>query len=62
MAHDIVIDVAPNGEVKIEVKGFKGAGCKALTKEFEESLGKKISSVDTKEVYESERIPVRNRA
>lgn len=62
MAEEIIIDVAPNGEVKLEVKGVKGRGCKALTKEFEESLGKKVSDVETKEIYEQERIPAKNRA
>jgi hypothetical protein len=62
MSTEIIIDVAPDGQVKVEVKGVKGRGCKALTKDYEESLGKKVSSIDTKEAYEQERIQSHNRS
>lgn len=36
----IEVDIAPDGEVKIEAFGFQGGACLAATKEIEEALGK----------------------
>lgn len=36
----IEVDVAPDGEVKIEAFGFEGGACLAATKEIEDALGK----------------------
>lgn len=36
---EIVIDIAPNGDVTIEGKGIEGPDCKALTRELEQALG-----------------------
>ncbi len=36
---EILIDVSPTGDVKIEGKGIAGSDCTALTKELEEALG-----------------------
>lgn len=38
----VVIDILPNGEVKVEAIGFEGCGCEEATKAVEE-LGKIIS-------------------
>ena len=35
----IIIDVTPEGAVKIEAIGFKGQACEAATKAVEEALG-----------------------
>jgi hypothetical protein len=35
----IIIEVGPEGEVKIEAVGFKGHVCEAATKAIEEALG-----------------------
>lgn len=36
---EIVIDIDPSGDVKVEGKGFVGSECQALTKAIEEALG-----------------------
>ena len=58
---EIIVTIEPNGSTKLEVKGIKGQGCKALTKEFEEQLGRKVSDVPTTELYEHERVQVKAR-
>lgn len=35
----IEVVITPDGEVKIEAKGFNGKGCLAATKAFEDALG-----------------------
>ena len=58
---EIIITIEKNGTTKVEVKGVKGQGCKALTKDFEQRLGKKVSETPTGEMYEQERTTVRGR-
>ena len=36
---EIIVEVAANGDVRVEGKGIKGHGCTALTKAIEEALG-----------------------
>ena len=36
---DIIIDIGPDGEIKMEVKGAVGADCEKLTEALEEALG-----------------------
>lgn len=44
-----------DGAVEVEAKGFKGGGCDAATKAFEEVLGGEITSKKRKaEFYEKE--------
>lgn len=57
---EIIVTISKNNETKVEVKGIKGKGCLALTKEFEEKLGNKISDVPTSEMHEPERQQVRH--
>ena len=35
----IIIEIGPDGSVKIEAIGFKGSACEAATKPFEQALG-----------------------
>jgi hypothetical protein len=51
MAQEILIDVAPNGEVQITTKGFKGRSCKEATAELEKALGAVVTDVDTPEMH-----------
>jgi hypothetical protein len=37
---EIVIDVAPDGSVKVEAKGYTGAECELATKAFEDAVGR----------------------
>ena len=39
MATEIILDFAPDGEVKMEGKGFQGKGCDEAMGHFEKSLG-----------------------
>jgi hypothetical protein len=39
MKKQIVIEVSPTGEIKIEAVGFNGKGCEAATKAIEDALG-----------------------
>ena len=39
MPKSIEIEIATNGDVKIEAIGFKGKGCEAATKAIEDALG-----------------------
>jgi len=46
------IEIAPNGQVKIHVKGVKGQACLEYARVFEEMLGKIIHLEHTSEYYE----------
>lgn len=35
----VLVSISPTGEVTVEAQGVKGAGCHALTKAIEQSLG-----------------------
>ncbi len=35
----VIIEVSPTGEIKLEAKNFKGADCEKATKALEEALG-----------------------
>ena len=39
MATEIILDFAPNGEVKMEGKGFQGKSCDEAMSHFEKALG-----------------------
>jgi hypothetical protein len=46
--HEVIIEISQAKPV-ITVKGFKGKGCKDVTKELERSLGKKTRETLTHE-------------
>jgi hypothetical protein len=35
----VIVEVTPEGEVKVEAVGFKGQGCEKATKAIEEAMG-----------------------
>ncbi len=37
--HEVEIAIAPNGDVRVEVRGMKGPGCLEVTREMETLLG-----------------------
>jgi hypothetical protein len=51
---DIIVDISPEGEVKIEGRGFKGAECHKATAALEAALGKIVSSRPTPEFYQAQ--------
>lgn len=50
---EIIVDISPEGEVKISVKGVKGKSCKDLTKALEAALGDVKESKTTREYTEN---------
>jgi hypothetical protein len=53
MAHEIDIDIKPDGTFSFGVKGVKGKKCKELTK-FLEELGDTLSQEATSEYYQED--------
>jgi hypothetical protein len=53
MAEEIIVEVSPQGEVKVSVKGVKGKSCKDMTKALEAAFGDVQSSVKTSEFNET---------
>ena len=47
----IIIEVSPEGELKIEAVGFKGAACVKATEAFEKALGVVKSKTKKPEYY-----------
>ncbi len=48
------ITIAPNGEVKVHIQGFKGKSCLEVVKLFEKMVGELKSQQQTSEFYEPE--------
>jgi fructose-specific phosphotransferase system component IIB len=55
MSKTITIDVAPDGGVKIETKGFSGAECQRATAEIERALGPVKVDMKTAEFHQAQR-------
>ena len=51
MSKTIVIIVSPEGETKIETKGFSGSQCREASSFIEEALGQQTSERLTAEYY-----------
>jgi hypothetical protein len=49
----IEIVVSPQGETKIETKGFAGATCREASKFIEQALGKRVQEKLTAEFHSS---------
>lgn len=50
MAKKILMEVSPEGEIKITTSGFKGTECLKATAALEKALGKKTSDQPTAEM------------
>ena len=46
------ITIAPNGEVKLHIQGYKGKSCLEAMKLFEQVVGELKSRSETSEFYE----------
>lgn len=53
---EIDIEITPDGEVKLTVKGVSGAACLELTRGIEEALGLVVSREKTSEYYQNEAV------
>lgn len=58
MMQDIIIDIEPDGKIKIEAQGFEGPECKQLTAEIEKALGE-VTTVKEKPEYRRGRMVTR---
>ena len=52
----IEILVNPQGEVKVETKGFTGGSCREASRFIEQALGKKSSEQMTAEFYQTQTV------
>lgn len=54
MAKQILMQVSPEGEIKITTTGFKGTECLKATAALEKALGKKTADQPTTEMKQQE--------
>ena len=50
MAEEIIVDIMPDGKVKMEAKGFHGKQCEVTMAELESALGR-VTDVKLKPEY-----------
>ncbi len=50
----IEVVISPNGETKIETKGFAGSSCQEASQFLEQALGAKVSEKPTAEFYQTQ--------
>jgi len=62
MSEEIIVEINPQGEVKVSVKGVKGKSCKDLTKNLEAAFGSVTETKKTGEFNESEQTRVQHRS
>ena len=51
----IEITVAPDGQSKVETKGFAGPACREASKPFEQALGLRTAETLTAEFHQEQR-------
>lgn len=49
--HELVIEIAPDGTVKLEVQGVSGPSCMELTKDLELEIGKVLATEKKTEYF-----------
>jgi hypothetical protein len=62
MNKTIEITVSPQGQTRVETKGFAGAECKQASKSLEEALGVTTAESVTSEFHQVNRSDIRNHA
>jgi acylphosphatase len=50
----VIVNISPDGEVKVEAAGVAGSGCQQLTKAIEDALGRATADVKKPEFYQSQ--------
>jgi hypothetical protein len=55
----IVVTVSAEAEVKVEVKGYPGPDCRALSRDIEQALGETVKDEPTREMQQEAREDVR---
>ena len=61
MSKTIEIIVSPNGETRIETKGFAGAACREASKSLEAALGARVDEALTAEFHQAQEQSEQNR-
>jgi hypothetical protein len=49
---ELIIEIAPDGNLRIKTEGFKGSECEEELKPIEKALGKVTERVKTSEYYQ----------
>jgi hypothetical protein len=62
MATEIILDFAPDGEVKMEGKGFQGKSCDEAMSHFEKALGVVSNRKNKPEYFQGVRTDVKQKA
>lgn len=62
MATEIILDFAPNGEVKMEGKGFQGKSCDEAMSHFEKALGVVSNRKNKPEYFQGVRTNAKQKA
>ncbi len=62
MATEIILDFAPDGEVKIEGNGFQGKGCDEAMSHFEKALGVVSNRKNKPEYFQGVRTDAKQKA
>ena len=53
MMKTIEVIISPQGEAKIETRGFVGSSCQQSSQFLEQALGAKVSEMPTTEFYQT---------
>jgi hypothetical protein len=62
MATEIILDFAPDGEVKMEGKGFQGKSCDEAMSHFEKALGVVSNRKNKPEYFQGVRTDAKQKA
>lgn len=62
MATEIILDFAPDGEVKMEGKGFQGKSCDKAMSHFEKALGVVSNRKNKPEYFQGMRTDAKQKA
>ena len=62
MATEIILDFAPDGEVKMEGKGFQGRSCDEAMSHFEKALGVVSNRKNKPEYFQGVRTDAKQKA
>lgn len=58
----VIVTIDADANVKVEVKGVLGSGCKSLTEDLEKSLGSVSTEKKTAEYHRTPRVGASRRA
>ena len=54
MTKTIEVIISPQGEAKIETRGFVGSSCQQASQFLEQALGTKVADMPTTEFYQTQ--------